>query len=86
MWDVLITVGNLIIIPGLLSTVLDRRAYIPRTTSGTSIIGLTAVIAGLIGAGLFLSTAILTVIGGLWVYIFLFRNRPSPAPLIEIQD
>ena len=79
MWDMLITVGNIIIIPALLTTALDRRAYIPRLTSGVSLVGLTAVIIGLFGAGLVFSPIILIVIGALWVYIFLFRHQPAVA-------
>jgi hypothetical protein len=77
MWDLLITIGNIIIIPALLTTAFDRRAYIPRLASGVSIIGLIAVIAGLIGTGLVLSPIVVGVISALWVYIFLFRHRPG---------
>jgi len=77
MWDILITAGNLIIIPALLTTAFDKRAYIPRLTSGVSVVGLTAVIVGLFGAGLVFSPIILTVIGLMWVYIFFFRHQPA---------
>lgn len=77
MWDILITAGNVIIIPALLTTALDKRAYIPRLTSGVSLVGLTAVIVGLFGAGLVFSPIILIVIGLLWAYIFLFRHQPA---------
>ncbi len=77
MWDILITAGNVIIVPALLGTALDKRAYIPRLTSGVSLVGLTAVIVGLFGAGLVFSPLILIVIELLWVYIFLFRHQPT---------
>ena len=77
MWDALITVGNLIIIPALLTTVLDRRAYIPRLSSGVSLIGLGLVIVGLVGGGFLFSPIVLGVIGAMWVFIFLFRAQPA---------
>jgi hypothetical protein len=86
MWDALITAGNIIIIPGLLSTVLDRRAYVPRVTSGLSVVGLTAVVIGLIGAGLTFSPIILGVIGMMWVFIFLYRNQPPVIPVVEVAE
>ncbi len=86
MWDALITAGNIIIIPALLNTALDRRAYIPRLTSGVSLVGLSAVMIGLVGAGLILSPIVVGVIGLLWLFIFLFRHHPPVAPLIEVSD
>ena len=86
MWDALITAGNVIIIPGLLSTVLNKQAYIPRFTSGVSVVGITAVIVGLIGAGLVFSPIILGVIGLMWVYIFLYRNQPAVTPGVEVTE
>jgi hypothetical protein len=83
MWDILITAGNLIIIPALLNTVLDKRTYIPRLTSGVSCVGLTAVTVGLVGEGLVFSPIVLALIGLLWVYIFLFRHRPATTPVVE---
>jgi hypothetical protein len=77
MWDALVTAGNVIIIPAILATALDKRAYIPRMTSGLSLIGIMAVVVGLIGAGLVLSPIVVGVIGFIWLYIFLFRSRPS---------
>lgn len=78
MWDALITVGNLVFIPGLLTIALNKRSYIPRLSSGISLIGVTTVIVGLIGAGLVLSPIVVALIGLLWVYIFLFRGQSSP--------
>ena len=77
MWDLLITAGNLIIIPALLMTVRDRHAYIPRLSSGISLVGLVAVVIGMVGTGLVLSPIVVSIIGALWVYIFLFRHQPS---------
>jgi hypothetical protein len=77
MWDLLITVGNLIIIPALLTTVLDKRAYIPRLSSGISLVGLVAVVAGMIGTGLVFSPIVVSIIGLFWVFIFFFRHQPS---------
>jgi hypothetical protein len=84
MWDILITVGNLIIIPALLTTALDKRAYIPRLASGVSIIGLIAVVAGLIGTGLVFSPIVVGIIGLFWVFIFLFRHKPGVIGPIEV--
>ena len=79
MWDVLVTAGNLIIIPALLTTALDQRAYIPRLTSGISLVGITAVVIGLVGVGLILSPILLGIVGAIWLFIFLFRHEP-PTP------
>ena len=76
MWDALVTAGNLIIIPALLTTALDQRAYIPRLTSGISVVGITAVVIGLVGVGLTLSPIVLGIIGAIWLFIFLFRHEP----------
>jgi hypothetical protein len=77
MWDALITFGNLVFIPGLLAIALNKRSYIPRLSSGISLIGVSTVIVGLVGAGLILSPIVVAAIGVLWVYIFLFRGHPS---------
>ena len=76
MWDALVTAGNLIIIPALLTTALDQRAYIPRLTSGISVVGITAVVIGLVGVGLTLSPIVLGIVGAIWLFIFLFRHEP----------
>jgi len=77
MWDALITVGNLVFIPGLLTIALNKRSYIPRLSSGISLVGVVTVTVGLIGAGLVLSPIVVALIGLLWVYIFLFRGQAS---------
>lgn len=77
MWDALITVGNLVFIPGLLMIALNRRSYVPRLSSGISLVGVTTVIVGLLGAGLVLSPIVVGLIGVLWLYIFLFRGQAS---------
>ena len=84
MWDALITVGNIIIIPAVLTTALDRRAYVPRLTSGFSVIGLVAVMTGLLGAGLVLSPIVVGIIALLWLFIFFFRHRPQTTPLVRV--
>jgi hypothetical protein len=76
MWDLLITVGNLIVIPSLITMVLDKKLYVPRISSGMSLVGLALVIAGLIGGGFYMSASVLSVITALWVFIFLFRANP----------
>lgn len=75
MWDVLITIGNLVIIPALLPTILSRRAYVPRLTSGMSVLGIGTVVVGLAGAGLVLSPIVVGCIAVLWAFIFLRRGR-----------
>ena len=85
MWDALITAGNLIIVPAMLKTVLDKQTYIPRLSSSLSLIGIAAVMVGLIGAGLYLSAAVIAVIGLMWLYLYLFRSRPVVTPVIEVE-
>lgn len=77
MWDALITAGNLVFIPGLLAIAVNRRSYIPRLSSGISLIGVITVIVGLVGAGLVFSPIVVAVVGLLWVYIFFFRGQPA---------
>ena len=74
MWDVLITLGNLAFIPALVPAILNRNAYVPRLTSGISLLGIVVVIVGLIGAGLVLSAIVVAAIGMMWGLIFLFRG------------
>lgn len=76
MWDVLLTLGNAVFIPSLVPALVDSRAYIPRSTSGLAVIGVTIVLIALIGQGLVLSPAMVAVVGALWVFIFFFRSRP----------
>lgn len=78
MWDVLITVGNLVFIPALLVTALNPSAYVPRLTSGISFLGVSIVTLGLVGAGLVFSPIVVATIGVLWAFIFLYRGRPGP--------
>lgn len=74
-WDVLVTIGNLVIIPALLPTILNPRAYVPRLTSGMSVLGIGTVVVGLAGAGLALSPIVVGCIAVLWGFIFLRRGR-----------
>jgi hypothetical protein len=76
MWDLLVTIGNIIVIPALLNMVLDKKLYVPRISSGVSLIGLALVIAGLIGGGFVLSPIVVGVIAAFWLFIFLFRGQP----------
>lgn len=76
MWDVLLTLGNAVFVPSLVPALLDSRAYIPRSTSGLAIVGVSIVLVALVGQGLILSPAMVAVVGALWVFIFLFRARP----------
>jgi hypothetical protein len=76
MWDLLITIGNLIVIPSLITMVMDKKLYVPRISSGMSLIGLALVIAGLIGGGFYMSASVLSIITALWVFIFFFRANP----------
>ncbi len=77
MWDLLVTIGNLIVIPALLTMVMDKKLYVPRVSSGMSLIGLSLVMAGLIGGGFILSPIVLGVITSMWVFIFFFRAQPA---------
>ena len=76
MWDLLVTIGNIIVIPALLAMVLDKKLYVPRISSGVSLIGLSLVIIGLVGGGFVFSPIVLGVINALWVFIFFFRSQP----------
>ena len=77
MWDAIITVGNIAFIPALLPTIFSRRAYVPRLTSGITVIGVAVVIVGLTGAGLVLSPIVVGAVGIMWGFIFLFRGEVS---------
>lgn len=85
MGDILATIGNLIVIPGMLLTLLDKRAYVPRITSGVSVVGLTLITIGLLVEGLVLSPLVLVVIGLMWLYLFVFRGRPYVEPIVEVE-
>ncbi len=76
MWDVVIAIGNLILLPSLLPTLLDSRSYVPRITSGFAVIGLSFVVVGLIGVGFFISPILTWTAALLWAFIFLFRGWP----------
>lgn len=88
MWDALITIGNLVIIPALIPTVLNKHTYIPRVTSGISLIGVSVVVVGLIGEGLVASPIVLALIGLMWVAIFILRSTQvvEPVRLIAADD
>jgi hypothetical protein len=73
MADVFITLGNLIFIPALLVTILDRKASIPRMTSGISVFALCFIVAGLLSEELLLSAAVVALIAVMWIFIFFFR-------------
>ena len=76
MWDVVIAIGNLILLPSLLPTLLDTRSYVPRITSGFAVIGLSFVVVGLIGEGFVISPILTSTAVLLWGFIFLFRGNP----------
>ncbi|MCH7483524.1 MAG: hypothetical protein IIA90_00060 [Chloroflexi bacterium] len=76
MWDIVIAIGNLILLPSLLPTLLDSRSYIPRITSAFAVIGLSFIVAGLIGEGFVISPVLTSVAVVLWAFIFLFRGKP----------
>jgi fatty acid desaturase len=76
MWDLLVTVGNIIVIPALVTMVLDKKLYVPRISSAMSLVGLGFVMVGLVGGGFILSPIVLGVITLMWLFIFLFRATP----------
>ncbi len=76
MWDIVIAIGNLILLPSLLPTLLDSRSYVPRVTSGFGVIGLSFIVTGLIGEGFVISPVLTSVAVLLWAFIFLFRGKP----------
>ncbi len=76
MWDLIIAIGNVILLPSLLPTLLDSRSYVPRITSGFAVVGLSFVVAGLIGEGFTISPVLTSVAIVLWAFIFLFRGKP----------
>jgi tetrahydromethanopterin S-methyltransferase subunit F len=74
MWDILITIGNLLALPALVPTVIDRNAYVPRLTSGLTIAGLTIAVIGMFGSGLLFGPLALAGIDVMWVAIFVLRG------------
>ncbi len=76
MWDVIIAIGNMILLPSLLPTLLDSRSYVPRITSGFAVIGLSFIVAGLIGEGFVISPILTSSAVVLWAFVFLFRGQP----------
>jgi predicted tellurium resistance membrane protein TerC len=76
MWDVVIAIGNLILLPSLLPTLLDKRSYVPRITSGFAVIGLSFIVVGLVGEGFVISPFLTSSAAALWAFIFLFRGKP----------
>ncbi len=76
MWDVTIAIGNLILLPSLLPTLIDSRSYVPRITSGFAVIGLSFIVAGLIGEGFVISPVLTSTAVVLWAFVFLFRGQP----------
>jgi len=86
MWDILITIGNLIILPAMLGTAVNKNSYVPRFTSGFSTLGVMLVVIGLVGAGLYFSTVVVSGIAALWVFIFLFRGTAPVADTVEVTE
>ena len=78
MWDAVITVGNIAFIPALVPTLVSKRAYVPRLTSGTAVVGVLIVVLGLVGAGLVLSPVVVGAVGVMWCFIFVFRGEDRP--------
>ena len=73
-WDALITLGNLIFLPSLLPTLMDGRSYVPRTTSGWTVVGLIFIIVGLVGQGLVISPIVTAAVAAMWAFIYVFRG------------
>ena len=74
MWDYLILVATLSLTPGILPTLLDRKAYVPRTSSGVFTVAIAAIAIGLYGSGLPLG-ATANVIGSVvWGLVFILRG------------
>jgi hypothetical protein len=61
MWDILLTIASAIFISSLLPTLFDSRSYVPRQTSGLSVVGLIFVCTGLAGEGLVISAGFTVV-------------------------
>lgn len=78
MWDILITCGNLIFLPSLLPTLIDGRSYVPRITSGPTVVGLMFIVAGLVGQGLVISPIVTGAVAAMWAFIYVFRGRHRP--------
>ena len=76
MWDITIAIGNIILLPSLLPTLLDSRSYVPRITSGFAVVGLSFIVAGLTGEGFLISPVLTSAAVVLWAFIFLFRGKP----------
>lgn len=78
MWDLLITLGNLIFLPSLLPTLIDPRSYVPRITSGPTVLGLILIVIGLVGSGLVVSPIVTAAVAAMWGFIYVFRGTHRP--------
>ena len=78
-WDVLVTLGTMVFIPGLVPTLMSKEAYVPRVTSAVTLVGLSTIIVGLIGSGLVFSPIMSGMTLVMWVFIF-FRRGKRPRP------
>ena len=78
------TIGNLAFVPALWQSVRDRRTFVSRKSSGLIVLGMCGVIAGLVGSGLYLTSAIGSVVGAMWLFVFLFRDKPGVIEPIEV--
>jgi len=75
MWDYLAAAGTLVLLPALIPTLLNPKAYVPRLTSGLTALGLAALTVALFGAGLTLMALVDVGSTACWLGIFVLRGR-----------
>ncbi len=78
MWDLLITLGNLMFLPSLIPTIINKHAYVPRLTSAIGFVATGVIVAGLIGEGLVASPIVLSIIGFMWLLTLVLRGEKLP--------
>jgi hypothetical protein len=74
MWDWVLLVSTLTLTPGILPVIFNRRAYLPRLSSGMFALGISGIAASLFAEGLYLgaSANTLSVLG--WMFVFIWRG------------
>lgn len=75
MWDYLAAAGTLILLPALIPTLLNSKAYVPRLTSGLTALGIAMIAVGLFFANLPLTALVDVGSTACWIGVFVFRGR-----------
>ncbi|KKK66953.1 hypothetical protein LCGC14_2958930 [marine sediment metagenome] len=75
MWDYLILVATLALTPGILPTLFNKEAYVPRVSSGVFTVAIAAIAIGLYGSGLPLGATANVLGSAVWGLVFVLRGR-----------